>query len=200
VCRAERVSQERLFSRVSELYPDGELNYELLEIEKLTELYNKATKAVLVSGRVKERREWSSYGSGFASFVESWFYIPEKSYAIDYPGKTGRSFRGVSVFFSLLEPMFSVGESSQYWDESSGGSALPCIGIVDEYESDAVRSLSQDICQTIQAMGIPQARIRIFLMGSCCSSMLSIIGWINRFTLNQNPRMDGGGELGTYKE
>ena len=62
--------------------------------------------------------------------------------------------------FSLLDPMFTVGEGIKNWNENGSGSYLPDIEMVDAYESKHVRELSQRICRVLRGFGIPQASKR----------------------------------------
>ena len=156
----DRVSQDRLILRVAELYAGNELDHDLLDYGKLIEAYDAASGKVVANLGVYEKREWSSYGCGFASFVESWYYRKNRQFEDSFEGQYESSFRGVSIIFSLLEPMFAAGESRQGWGSNGDSNLLPSIDMVDNYETDAVHSLSRDVCRVLRDVGIPQVSRR----------------------------------------
>ena len=156
----DRITQDQLITRVATLYATDSLDHELVDIGIMTERYDVIAKQVTAALGVQERREWSSYGCGFASFLESWFYRDEKRYEVSYPSMAGHRYRGVSVVFCLLEPMFVIGESVQHWDESGGGSVLPSLEMIDAFESVEIRTLGDSIRLLIQDMGVPQVSRR----------------------------------------
>ncbi len=154
------ISSKRLLARVAELYSAQSLDHNKLEYQRLTTLYDEVTRRITKDLGVKEIREWTAYGCGYASFFDSWFYCDNEKFKYHYDGIRGTSFRGVFVIFSLLEPMFAVGEGRKEWQDSGGSSYMPDVTMVDAFESEDVRKLSQKICQIIRSQGIPQASRR----------------------------------------
>jgi len=157
---SDRVTQDQLFVRVEVLYAKGRLDHDIPDIQGLADRYDAASKQVIATLGVKEHREWNCYGGGFASFLESWFYREEKHYEISYPGMVDKGYRGVSVVFSLLEPMFATCESTQTWDQSGGSSMLPSLGMIDTFESQHTQDLSDRISRIIRDEGIPKVSRR----------------------------------------
>ncbi len=158
--KTDRIFKEQLFSRLAQLYPQNSLDTEKVEFDSLTQLYNSAAIELTTVLGVKEKREWSAYGCGFASFVESWFFYEEPEYEFKFDGMQGKGYNGVCIIFSLLEPMFAAGETHRTWDDHGGSGMLPSIGMIDEYSSSSVKSLSTRICSQLKASGIPQASKR----------------------------------------
>ena len=156
----DRISAAHLSVRVSELYASNKLVFDARKSDELSEIYVKASEHVVSELGVNEQKEWSDYGSGFASFYDSWFYKNEDQFIVRSDGIEGSCYRGVFVLFSLLEPMFTVGEGIKNWSENGSGSYLPDIEMVDAYESKHVRELSQRICRVLRDFGIPQASKR----------------------------------------
>ena len=155
--KSDRISKEQLFTRLAELYPQNSLDNSVIEYDKQTKLYDDASLELARRLGVKEKREWTSYGCGYASFFESWFYYEKPEFEFHIEGMNDKGYNGVFIIFSLLEPMFSAGEAHKTWSEHGGSGMLPSIGMIDEYSSSSVKSLSANICKELQACGIPQA-------------------------------------------
>lgn len=158
--KTDEIFKEQLFSRLAQLYPQNTLDDEKVDFDSLTQLYNSATVELTAVLGVNEKREWSAYGCGFASFVESWFFYEKPEYEFKIDGMQGKGYNGVCVIFSLLEPMFAAGETEKTWHEHGGSGMLPSIGMIDEYSFSSVKSLSTQICNQLKASGIPQASKR----------------------------------------
>jgi len=157
---SDRIFKDQLFTRVSKVYAQNELDYSAIDLDSMTHLYNSASTELVAALGVKEIREWSDYGCGTASFVESWFYYEKPEFEFKFEGMPGKGYNGVCILFSLLEPMFAAGESHKTWDEHGGSGILPSLGMIDEYSSKPTKTLSTKICQHLKASGIPQASKR----------------------------------------
>jgi len=153
----ERVSRAMLLTRVQELYSAGTLDHAKTHDSELIQRYELACSEVSSSLGVLERREWSSYGQGFASFVESWFYRPEKPFEAEKYDSERYSYRGVSVVFSLLEPMFITYESEKRWSDDGDSGILPSLNTIDNFNSTDTRTLNDSVCSIIRKNSIPQA-------------------------------------------
>ena len=156
----DRITQDRLFQRVAELYSTGELDHDLPDLSALYDRYESVVSEVRSKLGVLERREWSSYGQGLATFLESWFYRPEEIYEAKKYDSEGYSYKGVSIVFSLLEPMFVAYQSEKRWSDDGDSGVLPSLSSVGEFESEEVNNLSRDICSIIRRLEIPQASRR----------------------------------------
>jgi len=158
--RTERIFKEQLFSRVEELYSENSLDTSIVEFDSVSELYDCASKKLTAALGVKEEREWSAYGCGFASFFESWFYYEKPEFEFQYEGMYGKGYNGVCIVYSLLEPMFAAGEAEKTLGEYGGSGIMPSLRMIDEYKSTAVKALSTQICSQLRASGIPQVSKR----------------------------------------
>ena len=158
--KSDRIFKDQLFNRVSEIYPQNTLDLAVIDFDGLTQLYNSASTELVTTHGVKEEREWSAYGCGFASFVESWFYCEKPEFEFKFEGMDGKGYNGVCILFCLLEPMFAAGEAHKTWGEHGGGGMLPSLGMIDEYSSKPVEILSARICRHLKASGIPQVSKR----------------------------------------
>ena len=151
-----RVSIDELQAVADSIYRDGGAGGCRRETKKQFSRYCDAS--VLLCSRlgVLEHREWEAYGSGYASFLDSWYYLKEPGFRLK-PFGSGERYAGVTVIYSLFHPMFCAFESEREWDvDGCGSSLLPGVGVIDQYRSDRVKALSLKICKALRDSGIPQ--------------------------------------------
>ncbi|MFO0958960.1 MAG: hypothetical protein U0800_16295 [Isosphaeraceae bacterium] len=98
--------------------------------------------------------EWDHYGSGYASFIDAWFYRPTIQFAAPYKGSPGESYFGCAVLFSRLSPFYVLMEGAKAWGPKGGGGYLPCFEAVDEFDTTAVRMLAAEIEPFLRQKGL----------------------------------------------
>ena len=87
--------------------------------------YEGLIKQIETTQHLHARVEWNHYGSGYASFIEAWFY-PEDNRTSLPPFHTGNKRHvGLVVLFSRLSRYFVLGQDERSWsaDGSSGPAA-----------------------------------------------------------------------------
>ena len=79
------------------------------------------------------RVEWNHYGSGYASFIEGWFY-PVDGRARLRPFQAGdERHMGLVVLWSRLSRFFVLGQDEKSWSaDGSGSGCLPNFSTVDD--------------------------------------------------------------------
>jgi len=88
------------------------------------------------------RIEWGHYGSGYASFVDAWFYQPTAEFAVKNPVHHGEEHVGLVVLLSRLSAHFVFMEGEKRWHAKGGSSYLPSFQGVDSLSSPGVIALS----------------------------------------------------------
>ena len=76
---------------------------------------------------LKAKSEFNHYGSGYASFVDCFFYSEAKSTKVNY-ATTG--YTGLIVLFSRLSNFYAYGEGDKTWHKTGGSSYLPHADMV----------------------------------------------------------------------
>lgn len=98
-----------------------------------------------------ERTEWNHYGSGYASFVDSWFYYPDgrarRSVADDHHA-------GVFVLFSRLTGTYALGQGEKAWSVKGGSSYLPHFESIDVLHDPALKDMTAVIDVTLNRLGL----------------------------------------------
>ena len=92
------------------------------------------------------RDESNDYGSGFASFLDSW-YVPESRLS-SCGSNSGEE--GVFVLFCIFWPVAVVGGGVKSWQDGGGSSYLPSLDLVDHFESKETVVLASRIRQVLQ--------------------------------------------------
>ena len=91
---------------------------------------------------VEVRAEFGHYGSGYASFVDAWFFRREAAFR----KTTGAEhFTGLVVVFCRLAPLYCLLEGERAWTPSGSSSYLPAFEGVDAFSTGAVQRLSREV-------------------------------------------------------
>jgi len=91
------------------------------------------------------RIEWNHYGSGYASFIDAWFYKPTPEFSVPDPVPHGEEHFGLVVLLSRLSPYFVFMQGHKHWHGSGGSSYLPAFEAVDELSCSGVLSLAEQV-------------------------------------------------------
>lgn len=99
----------------------------------------------------KERTEWNHYGSGYASFLDAWFYYPD--------GRARRSITddhhaGVFVLLSRLTGTYALGQGEKSWSPKGGSSYLPHFEAVDFFDHPVLAETTTIIDATLTRLGL----------------------------------------------
>ena len=108
--------------------------------------------------RLLHRIEWEHYGSGYASFVDAWFYRAEPSWRAGFVqnqlGPQEGDYHGLAVLFSRLSPYFVMLHGTKYWrDDRSGGGYLPCFGDTDQFRCEEVAKMAEPVQRILEEFG-----------------------------------------------
>lgn len=89
--------------------------------------------------------EWGHYGSGYASYIDAWFYRDNDQFKISSSPEI-RQYSGLVVLFSRLSPYFVVGEGIKSWNINGGGTSyLPAFEMVDHFTHQPVADLLREM-------------------------------------------------------
>lgn len=103
------------------------------------------------------RIEWNHYGSGFASFVDAWFYRTTLEFNVKRPIRHGEEHTGLVVLVSRLSPYFVFMEGEKQWHAKGGSSYLPDFSMLDAIESSSVLQLAQQVQPVLESHGLIRA-------------------------------------------
>jgi hypothetical protein len=102
-----------------------------------------------------DRTEWNHYGSGYASFIDAWFYHPD--------GRARRSISGnhhagIFVLLSRLTATFSLGQGEKAWSAKGGSSYLPNFESIDVLNDPALIETATAIGTALEGFGLMRLR------------------------------------------
>ncbi|KEZ00951.1 hypothetical protein GQ57_37930 [Burkholderia sp. MSh2] len=101
--------------------------------------------------------EWGHYGSGYASFVDAWFYKDTPEFDVARPRPLWESHVGLVVLLSRLSPYFVFMEGEKHWHLREQGSYLPAFDMLDRLENKGVQQLAKDVQPVLESYGLARA-------------------------------------------
>ncbi|KAA9001322.1 hypothetical protein FJU30_08890 [Affinibrenneria salicis] len=104
--------------------------------------------------RTMSRIEWKHYGSGYASFVDAWFYQTTPQFNVRRPPRDGEAHTGLVVLLNRRAPYFVFMEGEKHWLARSASSYLPEFAMIDRLNTPAVLSLSQQVQLLLESGGL----------------------------------------------
>ena len=99
---------------------------------------------------VKTKSEWDHYGSGYASYVDTWVYHATDEFRI---GK-GDHYCGLIVLLSRLSNCYVLGQGEKVWSGGGSSSYLPCFEHVDQFDHAGVRELAAAVETALSGCGL----------------------------------------------
>lgn len=92
------------------------------------------------------------YGSGYASFIDAWFYQENDSFNFSVDKKGTHRSSGLTVIFNRLIPFYIMFEGEKYWNKQlgNGGWYMPYLHCVDDLKTQAVIDLAEKVDKILQ--------------------------------------------------
>ncbi|MEL7974776.1 hypothetical protein AAG589_02840 [Isoptericola sp. F-RaC21] len=101
----------------------------------------------------RSRIAWDHYGSGYASFVDAWFFRDEPGWAGRKAGGD-RSWQGLTVLLSRLSPYVVFLEGNRSWGERTGSADMPTFAGVDRLTTPAVAEIAPQVQAVVERHGL----------------------------------------------
>ena len=119
--------------------------------EQVEALYRSLCQEIMQSTGTLSRIEWNHYGSGYASFVDAWFYRPTPDFeAAHCPG-----YQGLAVLLCRLSPHYALMEGNQQWRaDGSGSNYYPGFTMLDDLYTPAVTALAAPVQALLDRHGL----------------------------------------------
>jgi hypothetical protein len=113
-----------------------------------------ACAAVARVTRTESKIDWGHYGSGYASFVDAWFYEPTAEFGVKNPIRYGHEHVGLVVLLSRLSPCIAFMEGEKHWHAHGGSSYMPAFDMLDDLKNGGVLRLAQQIQPILEHHGL----------------------------------------------
>lgn len=130
---------------------DENLPFNSQEEESVLRFYKPLTKKIEIDRALNSRIEWNHYDSGYASFIDAWFYPSDGSSHIR---PQEQHYMGIFVLLSRLSRYFVIGQGEKSWSQNTGSSYLPCFDGIDNVTHFALVEHINPITKILQKVGL----------------------------------------------
>lgn len=117
----------------------------------------KACAELLRKTGTRARIDRAHYGSGYASYVDAWFYRNHPDFEARQHTSTGEAHVGLMILLSRLTPYFVFLEDERHWNTSGGSHGMPSLEQVDRLNHPAIRRLADQVQPILEDMGFIRA-------------------------------------------
>ncbi len=102
------------------------------------------------------RIEWDHYGSGYASFVDAWFYRPDAAFALASPTNYDNEYVGLVVLLNRFSPFYALAQGYKGWSVRPGNaySYLPSLDSIDSLTVPAVQEIAESCSAVLASYGL----------------------------------------------
>lgn len=98
--------------------------------------------------------EFDDYGSGYASYIDAWFYRNQPQFRLTSVGHE-HHYTGLIILFSRLAPYFVFMQGERSWSENQGSSSyLPEMDMLDDLYADPVCELAKTVQPLLEGLGL----------------------------------------------
>ncbi len=108
--------------------------------------------------KLESRVEWNSYGQGYASYIDAWFYQDKPEFRRPATSKDEKNYTGLYVLLCREAPYFVMGEGAKSWTAKGGSSYMPGFNGVDAFASLAVKDLAEKASNFFSGQGLVRLR------------------------------------------
>ena len=133
---------------------------------------------------LRARVEWNHYGSGYASFIEAWFYAPDGRASLPPFGKGEERHVGLAVLLSRLSPFFVLGQDEHSWSANGGSGGLLNFSAVDDITHPRVMPCVAPLAARLTAAGLQRlsrGELAAFLPADCPVPTILANGALRQF-------------------
>lgn len=142
---------ERLLSQqsISDRYPWNTNKEQMID-----DFYRSVCADISLKTGTQSVIEWNHYGSGYASYIDAWFYKTTPEFNMSLPQTYGKGHKGLVILLSRLSPYFVFAEGEKNWHSHGGGSYLPAFEMVDCLHSFGVANLATQVQPILEEVGL----------------------------------------------
>ena len=104
--------------------------------------------------KLQSRTEWDSYGQGYASYVDAWFYRDRPEFQLAPLARGQQNFVGLHILFCRFAPYFVCGEGSKSWSSRGGSGGFLNFDSINVIRNPAIRELLAKVDPFLSARGL----------------------------------------------
>lgn len=152
---AEPFFDEAEVARLVQGQPVGEpLPFDPADDGSIRRFYEELVRRIEREHRLRARVEWGHYGSGYASFIEAWFYPADGRAGLPPIQAGDERHAGLVVLLSRLSRYFVLGQDEKSWSANGGSGELPNFSIVDDLTHPALLPHVGPVTTLLTAAGL----------------------------------------------
>ncbi len=126
-------------ARLVQGQPDGApLPFDPADDPSIRLFYEGLVKQIEETQGLRARVEWHPYGSGYASFIEAWFYPADGRASLSPFHADDERHVGLVVLLSRLSRYFVLAQDEKSWSAVSGSAGMPNFSAVDDLDHPAL--------------------------------------------------------------
>lgn len=145
---AEELARLMAHESISSMHPWG-----TGDESKIDNYLKVVCEEICLATNTLSRIEWGHYGSGYASFVDAWFYRPTSAFDVPSPLHHGEEYVGLVILLSRLSPHCVFMEGEKCWHATGGSSYLPSFEHIDSLFSPGVLGLVTPVQEILESHG-----------------------------------------------
>jgi hypothetical protein len=134
---------------------DSALPFDSHDEQTIKAFYEPIIEAAESRFGLASRVEWNHYGSGYASFVDAWFYRADQSGRLS---SYSDHHVGIWVLLSRTTRYFVMGQGEKTWSSKGGSSYMPCFDSVDDIDHPAIAPFTQTLAEHVTNAGLVRLR------------------------------------------
>jgi hypothetical protein len=93
-------------------------------------------------------------GSGYASYIEAWFYRATPEFRLPGPPSDANGYAGLQILLCRLAPVFVFMESDRTWTDQASSYSLACAESVDRFACPAVDNIASQVQALLESNGL----------------------------------------------
>lgn len=126
------------------------------DAQQVDDFYRAVCADIMRETGTQSRIERGHYGSGYASYIDAWFYRPDPSFKPKHPLGYEQEYAGLILLLSRLSPCAVMMEGSKGWSVSNrtAASYMPAATMVDELENTVIIALAARVQALLESHGI----------------------------------------------
>lgn len=132
----------------------GPLPFDPADDGSILRFYEPLVLAIEREHGLRSRGEWNHFGSGYASFIEVWFYPADGRTRLRAFNVGDERHAGLVVLLSRLSCYFALAEGEKSWSTNGGSGSLPNFEGVDSITHPKLLPFVAPVTSTLTAAGL----------------------------------------------
>ena len=126
--QTDMFTDEQLEALINAQSIEKRLPFDSADDNSIRGFYEPLVRRIENAQKLKSQIEWNHYGSGYASFIDAWFYPSDATTRVS---PHGEHHVGIFVLLSRLTRYFVVGQGEKAWSTKGRSGYMPDFDLTD---------------------------------------------------------------------